>query len=844
MRRPSAVREFCGNGSVEGLKELSRLSFAVVAASVEEKLRISFRDIRLPAGSKLSVADLSCKAYFGPAAAVTEGPHGHPDKKRLRELKMELHDGKAEIEVSVGVPTPQEPWAIRLKLYRRTASAFFAQEKVAEVVEVIPRPALSVQLDGPTAHSPPGMATLVVTRLVPETAMGQLREVAGSVLVRAIGAGVEADDIEELCVGIKEIGPDALLTDKASEALVTAAGMGKVGPLAKLLAAGVPASEKAARAAEKAHCLQLARVILEKIPKQKDQPEVPLILRALDCRLHSVAEQILEDDPGALNELPSDDGALAKKAHAAGAWSVLAALLSRGDPAPAPIKLLLDYALRAGNPDLAHACLVRIEGLDDMNAALRTCLDNGRLEIVREALEVQWRIRTSQWCENDSCGPPSLSLECGPADQPAECGVCFDPLFENPGIFLGAKGFRTCGHFVCHDCSEHIQDEAAERLERWRKRRDSRIPQPPGPVCPLCRAPFVSSARLADPTVDPRSFFRLSCVPEERINGGGADVMVDESHLRLTERVALGAMCAVLPVNSTHLAPRLKELWPSWCSEASAQGEPYLMEADFLKPGGMLAWVTAHLIEMKVGQQLGEPPRLQDDPTAWFHHFDYESKGTLTKPELLRGIAKVFDVGCLACPRTPARRKRTKGMEHLRELIDSVWDNEHWEKEGVPLADFVGRRGLAERLLVALPDETCASASSSPKQNDAANSADARAKATVEEALAKARARDFEQREEQEARAKERAEERRRVAAANGYSHMGHAGAAGGELLLASLLEAAAAANTRSSAGPVANIRVQCPFCSAINAAVAAPGHRVVCGGCRSVFAVPTAAPQ
>merc|ERR1719217_1580792 len=120
-------------------------------------------------------------------------------------------------------------------------------------------------------------------------------------------------------------------------------------------------------------------------------------------------------------------------------------------------------------------------------------------------------------------------------------------------------------------------------------------------------------------------------------------------------------------------------------------------------------------------------------------------------------------------------------------------------------------------------------------------SADARAKATVEDALAKARARDFAEREEIQARAKEKAEERRRVAAANGYSHGGTTGAAGGELLLTSLLEAAAASNIRSSAGPVTNIRVQCPFCSAINAAVAAPGHRVVCGGCRSVFAVPTA---
>ena len=34
-------------------------------------------------------------------------------------------------------------------------------------------------------------------------------------------------------------------------------------------------------------------------------------------------------------------------------------------------------------------------------------------------------------------------------------------------------------------------------------------------------------------------------------------------------------------------------------------------------------------------------------------------------------------------------------------------------------------------------------------------------------------------------------------------------------------------------------IHIQCPFCGAVNAARASQRHRIICGNCRSVFAVP-----
>lgn len=59
--------------------------------------------------------------------------------------------------------------------------------------------------------------------------------------------------------------------------------------------------------------------------------------------------------------------------------------------------------------------------------------------------------------------------------------------------------------------------------------------------------------RLSDPTVDPKSFFRLACVPE------GEDFV-------LKDKYALGAIEAILPVNASSFAPIFEELWPVWTS--------------------------------------------------------------------------------------------------------------------------------------------------------------------------------------------------------------------------------------------------------------------------------------
>jgi len=559
--------------------------------------------------------------------------------------------------------------------------------------------------------------------------------------------------------------------------------------------------------------------------KKNGEKSQELLRRALEERMPLVAEELLAEDASRLDEL-SMDGEMARKAHAAGAWSVLAALLDRGDPMPAQPRLLLDYALRAGHAGLARSCLSHLEDARDMEAAVRTCLDHGRTEIVREALEALWRVRSSLGSE----GPPLLSLECGPADQPAECPVCFDALYTNPGVFVGEHGLRVCGHFTCLDCAEHVQDEAGDRFRVWRARREPRLPRPPGPVCPLCRASFASAVRLTDPTVDPRGFFKLACTQED-----GQD---SKSELVLQARPALAALGALLPVSPVTFAQKFdNELWTAWC-EDPAEG---LREANFLRPGGMLAWLSSHILEIKVEGQLGQPPRLQDSPEKWFDYFDYNNLGLLTKSEVLRGTAKAYDVAQLSAPGTPSRRARAAGVLKLREIVDAVWDDDRWH-EGVVLEDFVGGNGLAERLLAALPG-----GGDAMTRMNSRKSTNGSMKMSVSEALAAARASDFKMVEADEERAKVRKEKQLQPIQVQGHGAPalpvpgqqrapGHHGA---QLLLASLLEAAREENR----GPATSLmRIQCPFCGAINQARASQRHRIICGACRSVFAVPAPA--
>eukprot|EP00927_Polykrikos_kofoidii_P039012 TRINITY_DN33452_c0_g1_i1.p1 TRINITY_DN33452_c0_g1~~TRINITY_DN33452_c0_g1_i1.p1 ORF type:complete len:834 (+),score=106.29 TRINITY_DN33452_c0_g1_i1:82-2583(+) len=802
----------------DGPLVLSRLSHAVVASRVEERLRVRLGDIQLWPNIPTAVTSLLCKVYIGPAAAVRDGGIGKINKARFRIWNLDFHqDGTVDTELPVGVVSPEEPWVIRLKLYTRSSHSLFMQGKVAEVVQALPLPLQTVELVEPTLGGSRGKALLEVVRLVPQSAMAALQDRFGAILCQAVHADATAEEVQRMCDGAGELGEDALLSGASESALAAASSAGKAFVVLRLLDCGVPPTMAAAQAAEKAGHLAIARSILLRLESRAGPTQ--LVARALEYGLPKLADRLLEETPAAIDAMSFHGGTAAFTAYAVGAWSVLAALLNRGDAMPVPAVMLLNHALTAGHVALARACLSRCGALPDLDRVLQTCLDNHHLEIMREVLESQWRICTTISSFEDT--PSILPLECFRSDDLADCSVCFEPLYKKAGVLLNKQGFRVCQHFICEECAQHIQDEATNRRNSWTSSSLQRTLAPPGPACPICRAPFALSARLPDPTVDPRNFFRLACV-------GGPTAKQRSVKNLLTETAALGALCALLPISATAFASHLKHhLWPAWCGAGDT-----LTEASFLRPCGMLRWLSDHLFELKVEEQLGVPPSLHE-ARAWFEHFDYHGRGRLTQTAILRGVA----IACLPSPNMLDSRT----FEKVRSLVEGFWDDCRWA-DGVPLSDFEGQCGLAARLSAALSSisEEYGSKMSQATVNGS--------KRSVDEALTKARTSDFQTLRAEEIRwglpaavarkaptiSASPPAQRRSGRAVDDTSHVLHSH----RLNISTMVESGTGhASDVNRHG--ATCRARCGSCGVVIPCRRRMGHVITCGNCGRVLSIP-----
>jgi hypothetical protein len=143
----------------------------------------------------------------------------------------------------------------------------------------------------------------------------------------------------------------------------------------------------------------------------------------------------------------------------------------------------------------------------------------------------------------------------------------------------------------------------------------------------------------------------------------------------------------------------------------------------------MLAWLSDHALELKLDKEFGPPPSLAVDTSAWFHHFDYDGDGLLAKSEVIRGIAKMMYLSA-----DSSTAKEVNVATTLKNLIESIWDSSKWP-DGVPLKDFVGAGGLAQKILTDVPSYQV------PLTPSRRNSF------SVQEALAKARSADLQESE-------------------------------------------------------------------------------------------------
>lgn len=718
---------------------------------------------------ELEGQDVQCSVSVGPAS-VFSGGKGSQFKKEW----CDLHNGSLEVLMDIGEAPSKEPWSVHVKFRNRGSS--FKPGSDLTLDEVIPLPATRVdQKPYPGFWGCRGIcATLEVLRLVPGSAReGLFGSICNEIEHHRGWRPSDSDQetgqktqVDRLCTSVQELCNSSTALPELENVglflLDAMVGFGRLDAAEALMVQGVEPTVETVCLAEQAGFVDIAHRLVERLrprvagTKAKD-PGLQLVW-ALRQKLPGLADRILEHSPNSIRNLPCKPGSpAARMAYEIRALRVLAALIKRGDPAPAPIRELLVIALDDENVALAQACLSKSQdlGVDDV---VRICLGHERSDgrqlrraptvMVREALEARWRVRNSQRCNSSFEEPALLALAIanGSQEDPVECSICFEPLHSaGPSVFLNESGRRSCPHFVCQTCASHVYEAKRNSLDlvvaNLGLDLDDLILAPRSQGCPMCRQKFSTTARLPDPTVDPCTFFQYACLPEASAGG-------EANELRLAEKAAYDALCAVLPVDLCSFKEKFTDtLWPAWTSGTQARTAG-LTEADFAAPGGMLSWVGDQLIEFKVEQLRGQPPQLVTNPEAWFQHFDYDGDGLLSKNEVLRGIVKMANMEMPPEARTSSSQCRHDSVLRLRDVLDSIWNAARWQ-HGVPMKEFVGSEGLASKLLMELPEEsrrvsTCSAGTSTTNES-----------ISVEEALTKARAADLaEQQKSKEAKQK------------------------------------------------------------------------------------------
>lgn len=686
--------------------EFRELSLGVSAAGASERLLFRICGVEPAPGEVSWGRRLHCHAYFGDQQAFSTN-----SKHLLHRLNMDVLDGRAEATLEVqpwvpgchGQPRPKQ-WLCRLKLFTRRKRNLLAQHVCVDGAFTVPRP------QGPLVLPPGATVWAEVVRLAPAILRGVLEVSLKAELIAAVcdtAQGADLAVLQKLLEGAKELGRGKLPAEEAAAALEVASRLSKRSVVDLLLRWDAPVTEDAVRSAD-AHlpppsasltktCSGLSKVgadeeqPLAMVLFERLRPNVPMpcwgsepgcdLACALSLRLPRIAEKLFADKPSQLASLSADGGAAAA-AHEAGAWTLLAALLARGDPPPQEISRLLVGALRAGQGDLARVCVAlngdsgRANFLEGLGEEIRPCIQSGCTPAITDMMRAEWHRRSKQCFSSSMLSVLAARRADANAEDLAECGICFELLaMAGAAVLRDGDGKRVCQHLLCSGCATDLITKA---LKNSIFEDNGRIEMA---VCPFCRAPFADAAALLNPATDPIAFFQAAS--EEQIVGEPV----------LTLHRAAEALAVFLPVEVDVLSEQLQDHWSNWCGKSSSMTETGFLEQ-------MWPWVSDNLLQLVTEEQRGSPPSLAEDPSAWFRHFDYDDTGSLTKPQVARGCAKCCDLDSLAGKSSLGSRRAA--VLRVRNVVEECWDSKRWAT-AVPLADFAAPKGLAFQLSRRLP---------------------------------------------------------------------------------------------------------------------------------------------
>ena len=263
----------------------------------------------------------------------------------------------------------------------------------------------------------------------------------------------------------------------------------------------------------------------------------------------------------------------------------------------------------------------------------------------------------------------------------AECPICVDSLcVEAVGLFVDEDNERvcdykfyygekkkkkknekiqkkkqTCRHFFHYSCVEdHVEYLRTLDEEDGREK-----------LCPICRAPFDSIEKMADPSRNAERWFQL--------------VDVDQSgHLSREEiKDVVRATCDVSEDDVDRIIDNKFDGWDKDISKGIEWNE-FPQVIDFIR-------------EKMPPKVSITPPNIASNKEGWYDYWDEDLSGNLEKDEVCRALIKVFENG--------------KGIQRIREMrriVTTIWPLFDKEKtDCISREEFLAEDSLADTIIAA-----------------------------------------------------------------------------------------------------------------------------------------------
>jgi len=254
-------------------------------------------------------------------------------------------------------------------------------------------------------------------------------------------------------------------------------------------------------------------------------------------------------------------------------------------------------------------------------------------------------------CQDAGAGNPEIA-PLSVAEDYAECSICLEPMHSQPTVVLADEhNKRVCRHYYHADCARTMMSARG------------------GQKCAHCRSSYSALLPVPDVAENPRAWFQV--------------VDMDGDGSLSCEEVG-DVLKATLPVDYR----KLQRMLPALCAKWSTGG--CIGYEEMMGPDGLFCYARDTL---GGSREAGDVPDIRKFPDAWFHYWDEDESGTLSREQVVRAIVKTFKL------KTTLRQIRT-----VRSMLMVLWPEFDPDLGGcIDKAEFCRPHdGLAQMIIVNL----------------------------------------------------------------------------------------------------------------------------------------------